>query len=372
MAPQHKRPEPGDMDNFSEVYGFTRTMLGAKCLDKWIPKYQDGLESLFAESGPDVRQSATLDAMHWILGSPGAPPTIKSPPPLWERLRPPKHPQPAKAPSAEQYAGLLIDIAKQSLGDAGGKIDTRCALLKMLKHFYLASSAGGQSIWIADNPTAYSKWTYDLFDGKSEHAIKEALTHNTELFGAGNRKLFAEAFTLARKWSMDAVARLGSPDAATVDLVKRWFGVATADNLDSVVQWISMSFGWISQACNASTVIFADDPPGRSQHKNAYAATNFGKDEAMRVIYIYKSYLEFSQKDRAGGRPKLWNAALVIIHELAHREIGTDDKKYNWQGIKPGRRFKPEDAIWNADSYAYFAADLAGVLKPADFREVYK
>jgi len=34
--------------------------------------------------------------------------------------------------------------------------------------------------------------------------------------------------------------------------------------------------------------------------------------------------------------PKLWLAALTIVHELSHKEIGVNDKRYDYKGIKPG------------------------------------
>jgi hypothetical protein len=358
------------MLKFSEVYAFGRDQLVDKCFEKWNSTYQASLLALFAEAGPDPTQAEILDKMHIILGTPGAPPN-RLPPAPWEQG--PRHkPPPPRKVSPEEHADDLIGIAKESLVGPGDKINMRCGLLKMLKHFYFMSNAGNQSIWVVDNPVSYHKWTFDLFDGKSEHAIKDALTQNSEIFGSGSRQLFADAFNLARKWSMDAAAKLAKPDAKTVELVQRWFGVAASDNLDSVVQWIAMSFGWISQACNATTVIFADSPPDRAAHRTDDAGTYYGKDEAMLVIYIYKAFLKYGKKDHAGTTPQLWFAALTVIHELAHKQVSTEDKRYGDDGIKPGKTLKPEDAIWNADSYAYFATDLAGALPAAEFKQVYR
>jgi hypothetical protein len=53
--------------------------------------------------------------------------------------------------------------------------------------------------------------------------------------------------------------------------------------------------------------------------------------------------------------------------------VGVDDKRYDFDGIKPGgRHLTAEDAIWNAESYAYFATDLAGALPRRDFAEAYR
>jgi hypothetical protein len=327
---------------------------------------------MFAEAGPDEAQAKALDSIHFLLGSPGAPPAVKSPVPLWERLRAPKHPLPDKDPTPGQYAEWLIEFAKMGVDNPRGQIHDQCALLKTLMHFYFVSSAGNQSIWVADNPTAYSGWPFNVIGG-NEHAIKRALMHSTEVFGAANRKLFADAFTIARKWSVDAAAKMSSPDANTIELVKRWFGVGRTDNLDDVVQWVSMSFNWISQAFNSKHVIFADDPVRRAGGKSLpLASVWYGADEAMQVIYAYKPFFEFGRKDRTGGMSKLWLAALTVVHEVAHREVGVDDKRYDFDGIKPGGHLSPEDAIWNAESYAYFATDLAGALPRRDFVQAYR
>ena len=361
------------MEKFSEVYALARSMLGNKCLQKWSPDYQTKFEALFAEAGPDETQAKALDSIHFLLGSPGAQPAVKSPVPIWERLRPPKHPQPDKAPTAAQYADWLIDFAKMGLANPAGQIHDQCALLKTLMHFYFVSSAGNQSIWVADNLAAYKEWPFVELAGKSEHAIKHALMHNDEIFGAANRQLFADAFAIGRKWCMDAAAKTSAPDANTIALVKRWFGVGHSDNLDDVVQWVSMSFNWLSQAFNCKHVIFADDPLRRAGGKRLpLASTFFGKDEAMRVIHIYKPFFEFGRKTRAGAMPKLWYAALIIVHELAHKEIGADDTRYDNDGIKLGPHLSPEQAIMNADSFAYYAADLAGALSQRDFRWAYR
>jgi hypothetical protein len=227
---------------------------------------------------------------------------------------------------------------------------------------------------VADNPVAYTQWPFNVLGGASERRIREALMHNTEVIGAENRKLLSDAFAVARKWSMDAYARTSAPDARTIDLVKRWFGVGRKDNLESVVKWVSMSFGWISEACNSKHVIFADHPVYRREHRHdlPLATTDYGKDEALRVVNIYKPFFKYKNKDRSGNMPKLWLAALTIVHELAHKEIGVDDKRYDHQGLKPGPHLPPEDAIWNAESYGYFAADLAGAVSQSDFRAAYR
>lgn len=71
--------------------------------------------------------------------------------------------------------------------------------------------------------------------------------------------------------------------------------------------------------------------------------------------------------------PELWLAGRIVIHELAHKVIGAEDKKYGWYGIKPGGpRLTSAQALWNADSWSYFAADMAGAIPAVSFREAYR
>ena len=85
-------------------------------------------------------------------------------------------------------------------------------------------------------------------------------------------------------------------------------------------------------------MIFADHPVYRHEHRHELpiASTAFGKDEALRVISIYRPFFKYKSKDRSGNMPKLWLAALTIVHELAHKEVGVDDKRYDYKEIKPG------------------------------------
>lgn len=68
--------------------------------------------------------------------------------------------------------------------------------------------------------------------------------------------------------------------------------------------------------------------------------------------------------------------SLTIIHELTHTVLNTEDFQYDTDGLKPGenrhsseklgQKFNHSNALKNADSWAYFAADLAGALSKGD------
>ena len=76
---------------------------------------------------------------------------------------------------------------------------------------------------------------------------------------------------------------------------------------------------------------------------------------------------------KAGNSGKLWMCALTIIHELTHREVNTDDHKYDTDGLKPHTtRFPKAKTIENADSWAYFVTDLVGMLSKSDRKRYLK
>ena len=74
-----------------------------------------------------------------------------------------------------------------------------------------------------------------------------------------------------------------------------------------------------------------------------------------------------------GNSGKLWLCAETIIHELSHHEVSTQDHRYDNAGLKPGSSSFPyAKAIDNADSWGYFALDLAGYLSTADLDKTWK
>ena len=77
------------------------------------------------------------------------------------------------------------------------------------------------------------------------------------------------------------------------------------------------------------------------------------------------------------GLSKGKNWARILIHELSHSQLNTDDvtvpgdvdPRYSWhpQGIAPRKdSFHTEYAMNNADSWAFFAVDAAGMLTTSE------
>lgn len=64
-----------------------------------------------------------------------------------------------------------------------------------------------------------------------------------------------------------------------------------------------------------------------------------------------------------------WLCALTIVHELSHKLVATEDKRYACQGLKPSASFPAATALINADSWAYFCGDILGAVPKSAVEE---
>jgi hypothetical protein len=153
--------------------------------------------------------------------------------------------------------------------------------------------------------------------------------------------------------------------------VKRWFHGDTATDAEITTSILALSTGFKRSPISAI-------PPGDLLRPAARA--NGGsirrllgeQSDKLPVIYIFNLFLQSGKKAK-GNAGKLWLCALTIIHELSHKQVDTDDLSYDDDGLKPGGvSLSVANAIKNADSWGYFAADLVGALSDAYLNEVYK
>lgn len=200
------------------------------------------------------------------------------------------------------------------------------------------------------------------------------LQQEEEVFGSSNRKMMSDSLQLAKKWCLDIVSKLGKPDTKTQTVIKRWFlgDAATEEQVKNTTAILLEGFKKIANATNSTTVIFSDRPHLRTSGNwdDAYASVNEG--DVMPVIYIYQLFLTTGKRTFFGNIPKLWLCALTVVHELSHKLQKTKDISYDYQGLKPGGTLGVSDAINNADSWGYFAADVVNVLSQATITDVLK
>lgn len=334
------------MNVFTEVYNKSVELLKSPGMDDSWKVIEANLKTLLEDDGPNAGKAKVLDDLRDQLKK-------------------------ASKGKAVAKTAMAEEIVKASKTGSTGYQD-RAALIKTMQHFHMVAKKGGQSIWVVDPPKAFSTWPYDQLAGKNEVDLKTELAANTEVFGSGNRKMMSDSLQLARKWSADVQIKLGTPNAKTLEKVKRWFhpADASAEDVAATAATLAEGFKKIHATCNSSRVIFSDRPHLRASGTwdNVYASVNAG--DVMPVIYIFQVFLKAGKRNALGSIPKLWLCALTVVHELTHKLVRTEDIRYDDDGLKPGASFTAEQALKNADSWAYFAADMVGALSKGTITKV--
>jgi hypothetical protein len=141
---------------------------------------------------------------------------------------------------------------------------------------------------------------------------------------------------------------------------------AKADaQIETAMGKLNDGFKKIAAVCNSSRLVFSDHPPDRS--KGGWKDWAFVyKSETMDVVYLQGAYVK-----AAKGKGTLWKCALTIIHEISHREVKTDDNRYDYDGLAPHKDdFPHASAMNNADTWAYFAVDFVGMLPEGERKQI--
>lgn len=258
----------------------------------------------------------------------------------------------------------------------------QCATIKMLRHLYMVRSRGGQEVWCYSPPKAYTKWIFDEIGWKGGKALEKKLNEETEVYSESEKTTLADATQMAKAWAMKAVTELTNPNDATKAAIKLWFGKDATDDdkIKEIAKKLLAGFKKISATLNSNKLILSDHAPDRVKVydkksgkvgwddyafvKPTYFFDLFG--EKMDVIYAQGAML------RCGKIGKLWLAALTVIHELSHREVKTDDKRYDTSGdLNPQHgKLSMGAALNNADSWGYFCADINGALPASEKNKV--
>ncbi|EIC30775.1 hypothetical protein Metal_3097 [Methylomicrobium album BG8] len=339
------------MDIFTEVYTKIIDILKTKSLDSSWSDIEAELKALCVDTGPNAAKSEALSKARKKIESAAG---------IFDLFNP-----------GSAHAGEILKAAKSSTTG----FQNRAATLKTFKHVYFVAKKGNQSIWVVDHPKTYTQWAFDQFDGKQLKNVETMLAEEEETFGASRRKMMSDALQLARKWSMDIVIKLGTADASTLAVVKRWFHTdsATEQEVKATAAVLLDGYKKIEAVCNSTTVIFSDRPHKRADKDwNDTTFASVRADDTLPVIYIFQAFLDAGKRTFFGNIPKLWLCALTVVHELSHKKVHTDDIRYDYDGLKPGSGISPANAIKNADSWAYFGADLVGVLSEATVKNVLK
>lgn len=256
-----------------------------------------------------------------------------------------------------------------------GALNERAAALKMLQHLHLTKESGGQKVWVYAPPQSDSGWVFDEIAGTAA-TVKDRLKRADEIFSEEQRRWMSSALGLSRKISEDCKIKLAggvfrNVKASTREKVRKWFldETSTDETLADALKILLAGFKKIAIACNANTLVFTDYPDWRSKRDDYFgAAFRGGEGGGFPVIYLEGAFTRLT-----GNSGKQWLCVETIIHELSHHELSTEDHRYDSHGLKPdSASFSYAKAIANADSWGYFALDLAGYLSASDATQVYK
>jgi hypothetical protein len=335
--------------SFTDVYRQAKAVIEAQSFaePEWKKFLEDecGLKSIFGADGFDVATAPRLDLVRKKIQESA------------------KHSNSLMIALFGGGPGEVIYKAAQN-PKSPGKWQERAAVLEMIRCLYRAEDAGGAGVWVYSPPTAHSKPVFEELN-TSDAAAKKKLGSPKEIFSPEERKLMVDALSVSRKVAGDTQFKLGANSKEARRLIRRWFTGASASSaeVDQARSTLLAGFNKIAVSCSATTLVFTDYLDWRAQRDTYFgAAFRGGEGGGFPVIYLEGAFTRLK-----GNSGKLWLAAETIIHELSHHDVNTEDHRYDHAGLAPGgNSFPAARAIENADSWGYFAIDLAGYLSDAD------
>ena len=242
--------------------------------------------------------------------------------------------------------------------------------LKFLRHLYMVSERGNQQVWVLSVPKSYEHFPLKEFMAvkTSQALIKTRLADIDEQFPALIRERFGAAMMIGLAWCESAkiVLAMANSNDSAMNKVKRWFAdsATTESELNVVIANLQAGFKKIVNTLNQNQVLITDMPSLRADPNfeltEAFIASTVAGAEKPATIYIEKAMFENYQISVLHDMKKNW--ARVLIHECSHIDGGTKDRGYSYNGIRPGYDISSADALINADSWAFFAADCANAL----------
>jgi hypothetical protein len=233
----------------------------------------------------------------------------------------------------------------------------RLAALKTIRHTYLLKKFGGHKVWIVSIPPSFTEWPHlDLCAPRAAAVTK--LDDTTERFADEDRKNLGNASQEGLKWVHKAMVVASSPKkSSNFELIARWFADGNSTDADVFAMATTLNTGLkkIAAALKSGGLIYTDGVTFRGTTE-MIGTEAFAWADSLDVVYIESEF--FGTSNTLTG---LTNWARIVIHELTHRKLDTDDHAYEHQGMNP-KKIGAARAIDNADSWAWFCADCAGML----------
>jgi len=335
------------MDRFSEAYDAAKKALQTALAGNY-EKMRGEMSALLSAGGPNAGKKGALDKLRGLIEIDGTVAFVSG-----------------SGTKTDGEATAITDAA----GTGAGK-GKRAATLKMLRHFYHGQTAGGAAIWVYSPPKVYTKWIYDEITADSDTAIKSVLKKDpTEVYSEEDRKVMVQAIQAANKIACDAVVKLDAKSTATVDLIKQYFTDPTsaAGDVDTAITTLKKGYQKISTGLCSSSLVISDEPIDRNGGGWKDWAFIY-PSEAMKVIYLQGAWVSKANEVTPSNQSPLYRCARTVLHEMSHKECSTEDVVYGPKGLKPAGStdLTGAYALHNADSWAYFAVDVVGLLTGPD------
>jgi hypothetical protein len=244
-------------------------------------------------------------------------------------------------------AGAVVDAA----------LARRLGALKSLRHTYLLKRSGAHKVWCLSIPVSFRDWPHEALKG-GLGSVTTKLNDRSERFTPEQRKHLSDASQEGLRWVHKAMVAAGKPnDEANFKRIARWFTDAGSKDSDvfAIAAVLNAGLKKLTAKLKSGKLIYTDSVSERGTADNANTEA-FVWGDRLDVVYIEEEF--FGSRNTLTG---LQNWARIVIHELTHRELKTQDHAYEHQGINP-KQLTAAKAIENADSWAWFCADCAGAL----------
>lgn len=352
--------------NFSWQYQYAKNLLAD--VSKFDPSWADlirALQRFMANDGFDYSGADAVNRLRAKINTPDAG-------------------SPVADPAQNILKAVGAWIATQG-GLIAAEPKLRSSALKFLQHIHLLEYAGGRCVWVHSLPTEFGQWAV-LQMREEVQTTNEAATllrTRNEHFSDLQKQHLTGASMHALAWAHRTnilLACAGNPNSppgqreAARAMVRRWFAdpTTTESDLDTYIAILGTGFKAVTGTLNKGKLVLTDfvslrrastDQEIRLFRSEAFVFAN--RSEGMDIIYIEQAFFNPPARGILNG-PKNW--IRVLIHELTHLDCATIDvphgenARYAWDGIAPHAGFPGRDAIRNADSWAFFCADAAGML----------
>ncbi|HEX2828107.1 MAG TPA: M35 family metallo-endopeptidase [Burkholderiales bacterium] len=275
-------------------------------------------------------------------------------------------------------ATLLTAAGVTSLPSTGSKeipatVVKRVAVLDSLRHLWLLKKSGSHKLWVLSLPEGYRDWPEADLAGKDYAGISNRLDDKTAHFSTEDRKHLSEATQHGLKWVHKAMEVAASPKKTkNMTIIKRWFADSTSTDEDMLKAAAALNAGLkkIAGRIRSTFMLIVDMPLDRGNKDRARVNAFVFSNEKIDAIYVEPAF--FSDRDMFKG---LKNWTRIVVHELTHREVKTQDHRYRHHtaGLKPDSgdaNFNAAKALDNADSWAMFCMDCAGEMTESDYAKV--